>query len=198
MFDIQRSSFITVLPPRPTDLAHDMLRRHIRSGDTVVDATCGNGHDTVFLADCVGPNGKVLAYDIQPQAIDSAKTAVANACLGERVDFHLKSHAQMVDDLAPESASAIMFNLGYLPGDDHALTTETLETLKALEAARSTLAPGGMLSVVCYPGHEQGDHEAKHVESWLSSLTTFRWRVAKYAMLGTKRPAPFLLVANKP
>jgi len=184
-------------PPRPTELAHTLLRDAIREGDTVVDATCGNGHDTVFLAQCVGPAGRVIAYDIQPSAIASAQAAVEAAGLGGRVTFHLKSHRLMGDDLPPASAAAIMFNLGYLPGEDHAITTETIETLKALEAARNTLAPGGLLSVVCYPGHEQGGDEAPKVEAWLSSLTHFHWRIAKYQMLGTQKPAPFLLVGVK-
>ncbi len=184
-----------MLPPRPTELAHTLLRDAIRCGDTVVDATCGNGHDTIFLAQCVGKAGRVFAYDIQAQAIAAAKTAAADAACADAITFLLKSHATMADDLAPESASVVMFNLGYLPGEDHELTTETLETLKALEAARIVLKPGGLLSVVCYPGHPQGHDEATKVESWMTSLTSFRWRIAKYAMLGTQKPAPFLLIA---
>ena len=91
-----------------------------------------------------------------------------------------------------------MFNLGYLPGEDHQVTTETTETLKALEAAKIILQPGGLLCVVCYPGHDAGAIEAEHVERWMSALTSVRWRVAKYAMLGTQKPAPLLLLAHKP
>ena len=63
-----------LFPPRPTDLAHTILREAIRPGDTVIDATAGNGHDTVFLAEIVGSNGRVLAFDIQASAIEAART----------------------------------------------------------------------------------------------------------------------------
>lgn len=185
-----------MFPPRPTELAHTILRDAIREGDRVVDATAGNGHDTVFLARCVGQTGQVIAYDIQAQAIASAQFAVARHGFSDRVRWHQKSHATMADDLAPESVRAIVFNLGYLPGDNHQLTTEAQETLKALSVATSILQPSGCLSILCYPGHEEGANEAQQVEAWTTQLE--RWRVAKYAMLGTKTPAPFLLIAHKP
>lgn len=187
-----------MLPPRPTELAQDLLRAHIRPGDTVVDATAGNGHDTLFLANCVGPGGRVLAFDIQPRAIRASRHAANEAAVADRVEFHQQSHTGLADHLPPDSAAAVMFNLGYLPGDDHELTTEAAETLDALDAAATVLRPAGTLSIVCYPGHPAGAAEAAAVESWSVKLAARRWRVAKYAMLGTLKPAPFLLLATKP
>ena len=183
------------VPPRPTSLLHTLLREVIREGDTVVDATAGNGYDTVFLADCVGDNGKVLAFDIQEAAILSASARVGEAGFMERVVFLHNSHCQLPDHLAPQSASAIVFNLGYLPGADHDATTTVNETLDALTKSLPILKSGGILAVVCYPGHPAGAVEATAVEQWMASLTSSKWRVAKYAALGTLRPAPFLLMA---
>ena len=90
-----------------------------------------------------------------------------------------------------------MFNLGYLPGNDHAVTTEAADTLEALEVAFGLIRPGGVLSVVCYPGHPAGASEAEAVEGLFKGKTASGWRVAKYGALGTKRPAPFLLIAGK-
>lgn len=184
-------------PPRPTQLAQILLRDLIREGDTVIDGTAGNGHDTVFLAECVGLSGRVLAFDIQEQAIRSAKAAVTAANFGDRVEFHPLSHTKMAEHAEHGSVAAIMFNLGYLPGDDHHFTTQTEETLAALAIAADLLKPGGSLSVVCYPGHPEGAVEAELVQGWMSSLTSDGWRVAKYAMLGTRTPAPFLLMGRK-
>jgi hypothetical protein len=103
----------------------------------------------------------------------------------------------MANHAAPGSVAAVRFNLGYLPGDDHQLTTESAETLLALDAAALVLKPGGVLSVVCYPGHEAGAGESAAVEAWMASRAGSGWRIAKYSMLGTLRPAPFLLVAAK-
>jgi 16S rRNA C1402 N4-methylase RsmH len=184
-------------PPRPTQLAQILLRNSIHEGDTVIDGTAGNGHDTVFLAECVRLNGRVLAFDIQEQAIRSAKAAVIAANFSDRVEFHQLSHTKMAEYAEQNSVAAIMFNLGYLPGDDHHFTTQTEETLTAMAIAANLLKPGGILSVVCYPGHPEGALEAELVEVWMSSLTSDGWCVAKYAMLGMRKPAPFLLMGRK-
>ncbi len=185
-------------PPRPTRLAWMILREAIREGDLAIDATAGNGHDTAFLAQCVGPGGKVIAFDIQPEAIESARSRVGAAGFAGRVVFHTLSHARMRGHVAAESAAVVMFNLGYLPGGDHALATSPEETSAALVAAASSLRPGGVLSVVCYPGHPGGNNEAEAAGALLTNWTADGWRVAKYAMSGTRRPAPFLLIAAKP
>ncbi len=145
-----------MLPPRPTLLAQLIIREAIREGDTVIDATAGHGHDTVFLAQCVGESGRVLAFDVQEIAIRSARAKVTAAGLAARVEFYQNSHARMAQYAAADSLAAVMFNLGYLPGEDHDLTTVTAETLAALAAAAGLLKPGGVLSVVCYPGHPAG------------------------------------------
>ncbi|NJM36955.1 MAG: methyltransferase domain-containing protein [Akkermansiaceae bacterium] len=183
--------------PRPTTLLHDILKSKICSGDKVIDATAGNGHDTVFLAECVGKTGNVLAFDVQEAAIISARERLAATGYSERVGFYQKSHAEMGNHAAPESVSAILFNLGYLPGEDHALTTELGETLRALEIATNLLRSGGVLSVICYPGHPAGAIEAEAVEKWAAALATRGWRIAKYGAIGTRRPAPFLLLIHK-
>ena len=103
----------------------------------------------------------------------------------------------MATRAAAESVAVVMFNLGYLPGEDHEQTTETAETLAALEAAAGLLKPGGILSVICYPGHPAGAAEAAAVEAWMTALAAQGWRVAKYGAVGTRRPAPFLLLAGK-
>lgn len=185
-------------PPRPTEVAWMILRQAIRPGDLVIDATAGNGHDTVFLAECVGENGRVLAFDIQETAIRSAGARVGDAGYAERVEFHQCSHTAMGEFAAAASVSAIMFNLGYLPGEDHERTTVAHETLAALAVAADLLKPGGSLSVVCYPGHPAGAEEATAVEAWMASLTHHGWRLARYAMMGTLRPAPFLLAGGRP
>ena len=183
-----------LFPPRPTALAQEILRPLIRSGDQVIDATAGNGHDTAFLADCVGPEGRVLAFDIQESALASARARVGEAGW---VDFFHQSHTKMATHVAAESVAAVMFNLGYLPGEDHDLTTEFGETLAALEIAGQLLKSGGVLSVICYPGHPAGAEEAAEVEEWMTALAAKGWRIARYGAVGTRRAAPFLLLGVK-
>jgi tRNA A58 N-methylase Trm61 len=170
----------------------------ISPGSLVIDATAGNGHDTVFLAERVGASGRVLAFDVQQAALLATRSRVTEAGILGRVELILKSHLRMGEHADPGSVAAVMFNLGYLPGQGHELTTEVGETLAALETATGLLQGGGALSVVCYPGHPAGAIEAEAVESWMSQLTAAGWRVARYGAIGTRRPAPFLLLASKP
>jgi predicted methyltransferase len=183
-------------PPRPTALAREILREWIRPGDTVIDATAGNGHDTLFLAERCGPDGRVLAFDVQKQAIEASHQRVAVAGCAEWVEFHHCSHVRIGDFTKPASISAVMFNLGYLPGNDHHRTTTAEETLMALDASAIALKSRGVLTIICYPGHEAGAVEADAVEAYLTAKSASGWRTAKYAILGTLRPAPFLLVAS--
>ncbi|MBU6143773.1 MAG: methyltransferase domain-containing protein [Betaproteobacteria bacterium] len=190
--------WVIELPPRPTRLAQQIVGGSLREGDVVVDATAGNGHDTQFLAGCVGETGRVLVFDVQEAAMRSTRERLREAGLDERVEFHLTSHARMAEFAEAGSVGAVMFNLGYLPGEDHALATEADETLRALDAASVLLKSGAVLSVVCYPGHPQGGDEAASVERWMNGRAESAWRVARYGMIGTKLPAPFLMVARKP
>lgn len=185
-------------PPRPTALAQDLLRGEIHEGDIVIDATAGNGHDTVFLAGLVGKTGRVLAFDIQENAIKETRRHLEESKLDARVALYWKSHTHMAEHADEKSVSAIMFNLGYLPGGDHGVTTSESETIAAIAVSEKLLKSGGLLSIVCYPGHPEGASEADNVESWLTGLTAKGWRIGKYAMLGTLRPAPFLLIGRKP
>lgn len=187
----------SLFPPRPTGLAQALLRPLIREGDVVIDATAGNGYDTLFLAECVGAGGKVLAFDVQEAALVSARARLAEAGCDGRVEFFHESHGGMGAYAGEGTVAVVMFNLGYLPGENHQLTTVAGETLAALEVAARLIKSGGMLSVVCYPGHTAGAEEAEAVETWMTGLATLGWRVAKYGAVGTRRLAPFLLVAVK-
>ena len=151
---------------RPTQQAHEIVSAVVRPGETVIDATAGNGHDTLFLAGLVGEGGRVVAFDVQEAAIASTRRRLAEAGVLERVEPWTGSHARMAERVEPGIA-AVMFNLGYLPGGDHGLITRTDETLRALEAAVALLRPGGVVTVVCYPGHEGGDKEAAAVREWI-------------------------------
>ena len=179
---------------RPTQMAHREVEAVLRPGDLAIDATAGNGHDTVFLAERVGDTGKVLAFDVQAEAIAAARARVAD--LAGRVDFIHGSHVELSEHAAPGSVAAVMFNLGYLPGADHSLITKVAETIPALLAASSLLSAGGLITIVCYPGHPGGEEEMRAVIEWASNLDS-GWQVAKYEKLGTLKLSPVLLGIQK-
>jgi SAM-dependent methyltransferase len=147
-----------------TEKAQTIVRRAVVAGDRLLDATAGNGQDTLFLARTFGPQ-RVLAVDLQQQAIE--KTGVLLAQHGiAGVGLVCGDHAQELERLVDQSAAAgtgdfgaVMFNLGYLPGGDHTLVTRADTTIRALTAARSLLRAGGVLTVLCYRGHDGGMEE---------------------------------------
>jgi predicted methyltransferase len=179
----------------PTDLLHVLLLQVIQKGDLVVDATAGNGHDTVFLAGAVGDEGKVIAIDIQAEAIVATRQRLQESQLEDRVELHQASHTEIGKLVTTGSASVILFNLGYLPGTNRELVTQAETTIQALVGSVAVLKKKGVLAVICYPDHPGGDDEAAQVLAYLRGLKNFR--LAKYELLSTNRSSPFLLIAWK-
>jgi len=155
------------MKPDPLGVARALVAGWVLPGDTVVDATVGNGHDTLFLAKLVGPTGRVVGFDVQAAALAATRQRLQAA--GQSAELHEESHAALPGYVGPGLAAA-MFNLGYLPGANKAVTTRREETLPALAAALGLLRPGGGITIVCYPGHEGGDAEADAVIAWAAGL----------------------------
>lgn len=150
---------------RLTDIAHQILADQLQSGDIAVDATCGNGHDTLFLSQCVDREGRVIACDLQEQAIEATRQ---RCCDQYNVKYLIGDHAELLPALCEEYSSrvaAVMFNLGYLPGGDKAKTTFADTTTCALDASFNLLKNGGLLSVLAYVGHPAGEAEELAVKS---------------------------------
>ena len=120
-------------------LARDVLLRAVQPGDTVVDATMGNGHDTLFLAEQVGAEGRVYAFDIQESAVESTRHLLEEHGMSGRVTLLCRSHAEMAGAV-PSGLAAAVFNLGWLPGGDHSITTLCASTEKAVLSALDLLA----------------------------------------------------------
>lgn len=183
-----------IFPPHPTELLHTILRGEISDGDIVIDATAGNGHDTLFFAAEVGPSGKVVAIDLQNRAIMETRQKLKAAGLLARVILHEDSHALIANFARPSSVKLIVFNLGYLPGADKEFVTTTSGTIEALTASVGLLKHGGILAAICYRGHPEGAEEAVAVEKFFEALPNHR--VARYSLLATRAAAPFLLLAR--
>ncbi len=153
------------------EIARDRILSTIQSGDSVIDATTGNGHDTLWLSNAVGPSGHVYAFDIQCAALEIAKNRLIENDLDGRVSFLHSCHSQLKEYLPQErSISAVVFNLGYLPQGDKSVTTRAKTTLQALTHSLPRLRAGGMISVVLYPGRPEGDRETSNVLKWVSDL----------------------------
>ena len=153
---------------RLTETVHHVLSNHLKEGDQAIDATAGNGYDTLFLAKQVGVSGKVIAIDIQDSAIQSTRERLKSAGLIDRVRLVTDDHAVALKKLIlddHENVAAITFNLGYLPGSDKSIQTRAESTEEALAASIQLLSSGGYLCVTAYRGHSGGAVEAETVET---------------------------------
>ena len=188
-----------VMIERPTVAAHRVISEVVKEGDLVVDATAGNGHDTLFLAGLVGEAGKVMAFDVQRAAIDSTRERLEKAGVGERVDLFHESHGKLLERAGRGSVAAVMFNLGYLPGGDHEVITEVGETGKAVVQSLFVLKPGGVMTIVCYTGHPGGEEEAEVVVMSLKRILEEGTVGAFDLEVGdpAREKAPFLVVVRK-
>jgi len=164
--------------PPLTGQARALVQAALLPGDRAIDATCGMGRDTVMLARAVGPLGKVLAIDVQEIAVKATAAALAAENLADRVVAIRASHGDL-DQLVPADwkgrVGAVTFNLGYLPGGDHGITTAWRETRRALMVAPGLLRPGGVLTVIAYTGHPGGAEEKEGVERELRLLDPEKW-----------------------
>jgi predicted methyltransferase len=179
---------------RLTERAQRAVGNSLRPGDRAIDATIGNGHDTLFLAGRVAPHGQVVGFDIQPQALASAQERLDQACLQHVATLLLCSHEHMAAWVPADwsgNVSAVMFNLGYLPGSDKTLTTQAGSTLPALDQALDLLRIGGLISLLVYRGHDGANEEAAAVQSWLGRLDQ------RYDVAGHASPGPTLYLIRR-
>lgn len=177
--------------------AHTLVQTVLTAGDGAIDATVGNGHDTLFLARQVGPDGWVVGFDVQEAAIQATQERLRQHGVAERVRLLHEDHARLAEHVDPKRAgtvAAVLFNLGYLPGgSDRGIVTRAGTTLPALAAALHVLRPGGCLSVVVYPGHPGGAREAEAVVRWAAELPARQAQAAQYRLLNRSAQAPWLL-----
>ncbi len=158
-----------------THLAHILWKDFLRPGMTVIDATAGNGNDTLFLAKYVlTPNsGWIHAFDIQSEALKTTQERLSNNLslqIQSRITLHNASHEIYPPNITP---SLIVYNLGYLPGGDLNKTTLAESTLKSCQNGLEILASGGLLSITIYPGHPEGSKEKSSLFSWFDTLSPY-------------------------
>ena len=185
--------------PQAVEFSHYLLARQIDEGDFVIDATCGNGQDTGFLARLVGEFGRVLALDIQEDAIKATEMELEDRGLKNQVELKQADHANILSLTRSEDRrpKAIVFNLGYLPGGDKSVVTKAANTLQALKDSLELLRNGGVLVVTAYPGHEEGLKEKQEIEAWAENLDNKAFNVAHYRFLNQEKNPPEVFVIKK-
>lgn len=143
-----------------------IILKNIKKNDIVVDATIGNGNDTLFLSNIV-TDGKVFGFDIQDEAITNTKKIINN----KNVTLYKENHANIgkVLNEYKNKISLILFNLGYLPGGDKTITTNHKTSIEAIKEGFNLLNNKGIILIVVYPGHEEGLKESKELLNFIKN-----------------------------
>lgn len=188
---------INIMLLRPLEMAQEIVRGTVKPGEVVVDATLGNGHDALFLAGLVGENGQLLGFDVQEEAIESSQRKLIKAGVSpDMFKFQCVGH-ELLGQFTEGPLAVVMFNLGYLPRAEKAVITTAETTLPALKQALLLLRVEGVLTIMCYPGHEGGDIEAEAVEEWAGQLARDESRVMRYGMVNAPNNPAFLIAIEK-
>ncbi|MCU0720386.1 MAG: methyltransferase domain-containing protein [Pirellula sp.] len=164
-----------------------------------LDATAGNGFDTLFLAELVGPDGTVIAIDLQPNAIACAQQKLTQHGFESRVRWCCRCHSEIGSILQQNAApnlNVAMFNLGYLPLGDKSIITTKATTLRALDQTWEHLVSNGLLSLLSYPGHAGGSEEHQAVCQWVETISRESKTTRFTDEQNPKSPVMWLIVKN--
>ncbi|MCD7866643.1 MAG: class I SAM-dependent methyltransferase [Clostridiales bacterium] len=175
-----------------TNWCHEMIRSQVPKGGLYVDATMGNGNDTLFLCEMAGSGGKVLAFDIQPPALEATRALLKTHNLTDKAELILDSHENIDHYLDAETADAVCFNFGYLPGGDHRICTRPETSLLAVRKSLTILKKGGLLSLCIYSGGDTGFQEKEALLDFLKTLPSREYTVIanEYLNRGNHPPIP--------
>ena len=179
------------------ELQKRFILAHLRPGDVAVDCTMGNGNDTAFLSESVGPEGKVYAFDIQEAALESTRAHLQALSCPENYTLIHASHHRILE-FVKEAPKAVMFNLGYLPGSGKKQVTTMRETtMEAVRGAIELLDHDGILLVAIYPGHEEGRLEGEMLGEYFATLDRRKICCSCFQIINSPTSPYFYIVEKK-
>lgn len=181
------------------NIIHRAISESVREGDLCIDATAGRGNDTVFLARLVGDSGRVIAFDIQEDAVASTRRLLEENNLSGRAEVLLKSHSEMDTAAEENSVSCITFNFGWLPKGDHSIFTHKDTSIPAIEKGLRLLKDGGIMTLIIYYGRETGFEERDALLEYLPTIDSGRFTVIEMPFVNRPNcpPIPIIILKGK-
>lgn len=179
-------------------IAKNCWKSFLEKNHIVIDATCGNGYDSLFVSQILieSMNGSLFCFDIQKEAIDATTFLLKNSLTTaafEKIIFFNESHEDFSKYIKTK-VNLIIYNLGYLPKGNRELTTKVETTLSSIRSGLSLLDDRGALSITCYPGHIEGEKEEKALISFLSTLDNYKYSVCYHKWLNADKAPSFFWV----
>jgi len=180
---------------QPQHITDFLIENYINEGEIVIDATAGNGNDTLKLCRKVGEKGMVYAFDIQDKAIEETKKLVfENGFLNAEI---IKDSHEFMDKYINGKVKAVIFNLGYLPGGDHSLQTKGETTIEAIKKSISLLSDDGFIAIMIYYGKNSGTEEKLKVMDFLKTLDHKKHTVTIHDFYNRPNNPPITAVITK-
>ena len=179
-----------------TKLAQKLIKDNFTSIKYGIDATCGNGNDTLFLAGICDSEGMIFSFDIQEEALDITEKLLSANNITQSVLLVNSSHENMEKVIKPK-VDVIMFKLGFLPKSESKICTKPGTTIPALESSCKLLREQGMITVLCYPGTDQGKVETFEVKTWIDSINSNEFKISEYASDDPDDTTPILFIIQK-
>ncbi|MDQ1001146.1 tRNA A58 N-methylase Trm61 [Neobacillus niacini] len=180
--------------------AKKLLEMTITNGDVVVDATLGNGHDTLFMANLVGEKGTVYGFDVQEDAIRTSMERLNQHGLADTVTIFHKGHEHLSKLIPAEhhgKVKAAIFNLGYLPGSDKSVVTKPETTITAIQQLLEIMVPEGLIILVIYHGHAEGAVERDALLTYCQNIDQKKAHVLQYRFINQQNNPPFIVAIEK-
>ena len=173
-------------------MSHEYIKKNLSKDSITIDATAGNGNDTLFLAK---NSKKVFAFDIQETAILNTKKLLEQNNISNVQLIH-DSHIN-INLYNIKEANAIMFNLGYLPKYNHKISTNYKSTIEAIKKSMNILKKSGLISIVIYHGEDSGVVERDKVLEFIKQINDDNFRVLKLSYENQRNNPPILVVIEK-
>lgn len=187
-----RAKYLTKI----TDINKMYIEKLVKKGDIVVDATMGNGYDTLYLAKIIGEEGFLYSFDIQKEALISTKEKLEKENLLSRTKLILDGH-ENIDIYIDKQIDFMIFNLGYLPKGDHNIITKPHTTIEAIKKGMNLLKPNGIISIAIYSGHEGGAYEKNELYKFLTKVNQEQFNVLSSSFINQINNPPDLILIEK-
>lgn len=178
-------------------LIDQYLDLFIKPDSVVIDATLGNGHDSLKIAEKMNISGKLYGFDIQESAIkNSHETLSALTEHHPAIELIHDSHANFKAHIT-QPVDFIIYNLGYLPKGDKTITTLAESTLQSVQSGLELLRGNGKMLIAVYHGHDAGKAEKMILETYLETLDQQYFHVFKQQFINQKNNPPFIYLIEK-
>lgn len=180
-----------------TDFVHFLVKNSYEDKEDVifVDATAGNGLDTLFLCNLFKNNGFVYAFDIQEDAINRTRELLDSKFFSN-YELIVDSHENVLEYVKENHIDAALFNLGYLPNSDKTVKTNYISTINAIKNILSRLKKFGRIYICAYIMHDNGE-ESRRILDFISSLDKKDYNVIQIKLLNKENSPPEIFIIEK-